>query len=40
MCEAAEVADGFHVHPMHSPSYLQEVVVPSLEVGAQKEVVR
>ncbi len=37
MCEAAgEVADGFHVHPMHSPSYLQEVVVPSLEVGAQK----
>ena len=35
MCEAAgEVADGFHVHPMHSESYLKEVVVPSLKVGA------
>ena len=37
MCEAAgEVADGFHVHPMHSLSYLKEVVIPSIQVGAAK----
>jgi probable F420-dependent oxidoreductase len=37
MCRAAgEVADGFHVHPMHSASYLREVVSPSLLEGANK----
>ncbi|MEM7465414.1 MAG: TIGR03617 family F420-dependent LLM class oxidoreductase [Pseudomonadota bacterium] len=36
MCRAAgEVADGFHVHPMHTASYLQEVVKPSLNEGAK-----
>lgn len=36
MCRAAgEVADGFHVHPMHSVSYLQEVVIPALDEGAK-----
>jgi probable F420-dependent oxidoreductase len=36
MCRAAgEVADGFHVHPVHSRSYLQEVVRPSISAGAK-----
>lgn len=36
MCRAAgEVADGFHVHPMHSVSYLRQVVVPALDEGAR-----
>jgi probable F420-dependent oxidoreductase len=36
MCRAAgEVADGFHVHPMHSVSYLKEVVLPALDEGAK-----
>ena len=35
MCRAAgEVADGFHVHPMHTVSYLKEVVRPALSEGA------
>ncbi len=36
MCRAAgEVADGFHVHPMHSVAYLREVVRPALDEGAR-----
>ncbi len=36
MCRAAgEVADGFHVHPMHSVGYLREVVLPALDAGAR-----
>jgi probable F420-dependent oxidoreductase len=36
MCRAAgEVADGFHVHPMHSVSYLKAIVLPALEAGAR-----
>jgi probable F420-dependent oxidoreductase len=36
MCRAAgEVADGFHVHPVHSRSYLQDVVRPSISEGAK-----
>lgn len=36
MAEAAgEVADGFHVHPMHSRSYLSEVVLPAIDAGAR-----
>ncbi len=36
MCRAAgEVADGFHLHPMHSPGYLREVVHPALAEGAR-----
>jgi probable F420-dependent oxidoreductase len=31
---AGEVADGFHVHPMHSRSYLKEVVRPAIQEGA------
>ncbi len=35
MCRAAgEVADGFHVHPMHSAGYLRDVVKPALAEGA------
>ena len=33
---AGEVADGFNVHPMHSPAYLREVVHPALAEGARK----
>ncbi|NKC16454.1 MAG: TIGR03617 family F420-dependent LLM class oxidoreductase [Gammaproteobacteria bacterium] len=37
MCQAAgEVADGFQVHPMHSPGYINDVVRPSLREGAAK----
>jgi probable F420-dependent oxidoreductase len=36
MCQAAgEVADGFHVHPMHSAGYLRDVVRPALDAGAR-----
>ena len=33
---AGEAADGFCVHPMHSPGYLREVVHPALAEGARK----
>jgi probable F420-dependent oxidoreductase len=32
---AGEVADGFHVHPLHSPGYLRDVVRPAVAKGAQ-----
>ena len=36
MCRAAgEVADGFHVHPMHSVGYLRDVVRPAIDEGAR-----
>lgn len=36
MCRAAgEVADGFHVHPMHTAGYLRDVVRPALAEGAR-----
>ena len=36
MCRAAgEVANGFHVHPMHSPGYLRDVVRPAIDGGAK-----
>lgn len=33
---AGEVADGFHVHPLHSPKYLREVILPAIEAGAHQ----
>ena len=33
---AGEAADGFNVHPMHSPGYLREVIRPALAEGARK----
>jgi probable F420-dependent oxidoreductase len=33
---AGEVADGFHVHPLHSPRYLQEVILPAINEGTHK----
>jgi probable F420-dependent oxidoreductase len=33
---AGEVADGFCVHPLNSPQYLSEVVLPSIEAGAKQ----
>ena len=33
---AGEAADGFSVHPMHSPDYLREVIRPALAEGARK----
>ena len=36
MCRAAgEVADGFHVHPVHTVEYLREVVCPTIAEGAK-----
>jgi probable F420-dependent oxidoreductase len=32
---AGEVCDGFHIHPLHSPKYLDEVVFPNMEEGAK-----
>jgi probable F420-dependent oxidoreductase len=32
---AGEVADGFHVHPLHSPGYLRDVVRPAIALGAR-----
>ncbi len=31
---AGEVCDGFHVHPLHSPEYLRNVVRPAIDEGA------
>lgn len=33
---AGEVADGVHVHPLNTPTYLAETVLPNLEVGAAR----
>ena len=33
---AGEVTDGFHVHPLHSARYLQEVLIPAINEGVQK----
>ena len=36
MCRVAgETADGFHVHPFHTLGYLEEVVMPNMEKGAE-----
>ena len=32
---AGQVADGFHVHPLHSPGYLRDVVRPAIAAGAR-----
>jgi probable F420-dependent oxidoreductase len=32
---AGEVADGFQVHPLHSPGYLRDVVRPAIAKGAR-----
>ncbi len=31
---AGEIADGVHVHPLNSPTYLSETVLPNLRAGA------
>ncbi|TAK13843.1 MAG: TIGR03617 family F420-dependent LLM class oxidoreductase [Anaerolineae bacterium] len=33
---AGELADGFHVHPYHSPEYLRATLLPAMETGAAK----
>lgn len=33
---AGETADGFHMHPFHTPRYLEEVLLPAIEDGALK----
>jgi probable F420-dependent oxidoreductase len=33
---AGEVADGLHVHPINSPAYLRETVLPNLAAGAER----
>jgi probable F420-dependent oxidoreductase len=33
---AGEVANGFHVHPLNSARYLDEVLIPAIRSGAQK----
>lgn len=36
MCRAGgEVADGFHVHPMHSVGYLNDILRPAVDQGAR-----
>ena len=37
MCRATgEVADGLHVHPMHTVAYLRELVLPAIAEGAKR----
>ncbi len=37
MCRlAGEVADGFHVHPLHTRRYLREVVLPQIDAGLSR----
>jgi probable F420-dependent oxidoreductase len=33
---AGEVADGVHVHPLNTPTYLRETVLPELDAGAAR----
>jgi probable F420-dependent oxidoreductase len=33
---AGEIADGVHIHPLNTPTYLAETVLPSLEEGAAR----
>lgn len=33
---AGEAANGFHVHPFHTPRYLDEVLLPAITAGAEK----
>jgi probable F420-dependent oxidoreductase len=33
---AGELCEGFHVHPFHTPRYLNEVILPAIEQGAKK----
>lgn len=33
---AGELCDGLHVHPLHSPAYIEEEVVPNIETGARR----
>ena len=33
---AGELCDGFHAHPFNSPRYLNEVIIPAIEQGAEK----
>src|SRR5215217_4958597 len=32
---AAEICDGFHVHPFHSPEYVRQTVKPAIAEGAE-----
>jgi len=32
---AGESADGFHIHPFHTPAYLSEVIQPAIRSGAE-----
>ena len=34
---AGELCEGFHAHPFNSPRYLNEVILPAIEEGLQKE---
>ena len=33
---AGEVADGFHIHPLHTARYLSEVILPAITEGANQ----
>ncbi len=33
---AGETAQGFHAHPLNSPRYLREVILPAINAGTQK----
>jgi probable F420-dependent oxidoreductase len=33
---AGELCDGYHVHPLHSPAYLRDVIRPAIAAGAAK----
>ena len=34
---AGELCEGFHAHPFNSPRYMNEVILPAIEEGLQKE---
>ena len=37
MCElAGELCEGFHAHPLHTRRYLQEKILPNIEIGLAK----
>ncbi|MBI3656371.1 MAG: TIGR03617 family F420-dependent LLM class oxidoreductase [Acidobacteria bacterium] len=31
-----EICDGIHIHPLHTPRYIREVIIPNIEIGATR----
>ena len=37
MCKlVGELGDGIHIHPLNSPRYIKEVIIPNIKIGSEK----